>query len=81
MTKTTWTLEVQEDPTNPEELILQFPDDLMAQAGWQPGDTLIWTDQGDGSWSLTRKLSTKDRVQALYIQAREFLLNSFKSKP
>jgi hypothetical protein len=80
MTKTTWTLEVLEDPTNPEECILQFPDDLMAQAGWKEGDTLIWKDQGDGSWSLTRKLSTKERVQALYIQARDFLL-SFKSKP
>ena len=76
-----WVLEVQEDPDNPDELILQFPDEVMNQAGWKAGDTLIWTDMGDGSWSLSRKLSTNERLQALYIQARDFLLNSFKSKP
>ena len=81
MTQTSWTLTVEEDPTNPEECILQFPPDMLEKAGWKEGDTLIWTDLGDGSWSLTRKLSTKERVQALYIQAREFLLNRFKSKP
>jgi bifunctional DNA-binding transcriptional regulator/antitoxin component of YhaV-PrlF toxin-antitoxin module len=79
-TKNSWVLEVQEDPENPDELMLQFPDEVLEQAGWKAGDTLIWKDLGNGSWSLTRKLSTKERAQALYIQARDFLL-SFKSKP
>ena len=75
----TWVLEVQEDPNDPDELILQFTDEILEQAGWKAGDTLIWTDLGNGTWSLTRKLSTKDRAKALYIQARDFLLG-FKSK-
>ena len=78
--KTSWTLEVQEDSAT-GDCILEFPPELMAQAGWKEGDTLIWKDQGDGSWSLAKKLSTKERAQALYIQARNFLLDSFKSKP
>ena len=53
-TKTTWTLEVQEDPDS-GELILEFPPELLSQAGWSEGDTLIWKDQGDGSWELTKK--------------------------
>ena len=50
----TWTLEVEEDPDT-GECILQFPPDLLANAGWKEGDILEWSDNGDGSWSLTKK--------------------------
>lgn len=53
--KNTWVLEVQEDPTNPDELILQFPPELLEVAGWKEGDNLTWTDRGDGSWELSKK--------------------------
>lgn len=49
-----WTLEVQEDPET-GDAILEFPPDLLEQAGWKEGDTLIWTDLGNGSWSLTKQ--------------------------
>ena len=52
--KTSWTLEIKEDPET-GELILEFPKDLLETAGWAEGDTLIWTDQGDGSWELAKK--------------------------
>jgi hypothetical protein len=52
--QTSWTLDVQEDPET-GDCILQFPPELLEQAGWQEGDTLIWEDQGDGSWSLSKK--------------------------
>lgn len=54
MTQNKWTLEVQEDPET-GDCILQFPPELLEAAGWKEGDTLIWNDQGDGSWSLTKK--------------------------
>jgi hypothetical protein len=50
-----WTLEVQEDPET-GDAILEFPPDLLANAGWQEGDILEWKDNGDGSWSLTKKV-------------------------
>lgn len=50
----TWTLTVEEDPET-GDAIIQFPPDLLANAGWSEGDTLEWTDNGDGSWSLTKK--------------------------
>jgi hypothetical protein len=51
-----WTLEVQEDPET-GDAILQFPDELMEQAGWKEGDSLTWKDLGNGSWSLTKQES------------------------
>ena len=53
--KKTWVLEVQEDPNNPDELILQFPPELLETAGWKEGDSLLWKDRGDGSWELSKK--------------------------
>jgi len=49
-----WILEVQEDPVT-GDCILEFPPEMLEKAGWKEGDTLIWTDQGDGSWSLSKK--------------------------
>ena len=46
-------LEVQEDPET-GELYLQFPDELIDQLGWRLGDELTWTDNKDGSWTLTK---------------------------
>lgn len=53
--KTLWTINLEEDPET-GELILPFPPDLLAEAGWAEGDVLEWTDQGDGSWSLIKKV-------------------------
>lgn len=52
--KKSWVLDVQEDPETGDAMI-QFPEDFLELTGWQEGDTLEWTDLGDGSWSLTKK--------------------------
>jgi hypothetical protein len=52
--KNKWTLEVQEDPET-GDAILEFPPELMEQAGWKEGDNLTWKDLGNGSWSLTKE--------------------------
>lgn len=54
MSKTNWTLTVQEDPETGDQ-ILEFPDDLMESAGWKEGDVLQWIDNKDGSWILRKK--------------------------
>lgn len=41
MSVKTWTVTVQEDPET-KEAIIEFPDDLMAIAGWKEGDTIRW---------------------------------------
>jgi hypothetical protein len=55
-----WTLTVEEDPNNPEDLILPFPEDFLAEVGWKEGDTLEWIDNKDGSWTLSKKAEVTD---------------------
>lgn len=47
-----WVLDVKEDA---EGFYLEFPEDLLAQSGFEIGDTLVWKDLGNGSWSITKK--------------------------
>lgn len=28
--------------------------EVVGELGWEVGDTLLWTDNGDGSWSLSK---------------------------
>lgn len=49
----TWTLTVEEDPET-GEAYLQLPPEAIEIAGWKEGDSLVWKDLGDGSWSLEK---------------------------
>jgi hypothetical protein len=51
-----WTITLEEDPET-GDLILPFPEDFLKETGWLEGDTLTWTDRGDGSWSLEKKIN------------------------
>ena len=53
MTGKTFTLDVQH--TDDGEAYIQFPEDTMAGLGWKEGDTVVWTDNEDGSYTLTKK--------------------------
>jgi hypothetical protein len=56
-----WTLKVNADEET-GDLILEFPDDLIDSVGWKAGDTIVWTDNKDGSWSLRKKDATSDNA-------------------
>jgi len=58
MNRKTWTLEVKEDPEN-GDAILEFPDDLLLEAGWKEGDELDWIDNKNGSYTLKKKEPTE----------------------
>ena len=53
-TKNSWTLSVEEDPAT-GDAILNLPDELLTQAGWQEGDVINWIDNKDGTWSLFKE--------------------------
>lgn len=55
MANKTWTVDLLEDLEDPESLILTFPDDLLAEAGWKPGDILNWEVQENGTVIVTKK--------------------------
>lgn len=48
-----WTITVEEDPET-GELLLPLPADFLLMKGWIEGDTLEWSDNGDGSWTLSK---------------------------
>lgn len=45
-----WILSVDKDG------VLTFPEDLLALNGWKEGDVLVWKDNGDGSWTISKKV-------------------------
>jgi bifunctional DNA-binding transcriptional regulator/antitoxin component of YhaV-PrlF toxin-antitoxin module len=55
-----WTVTLEEDPDT-GDLILPFTDEILAELGWKEGDVLDWVDNKDGSWSLVKKKSKKNK--------------------
>ena len=51
---TTRTVQVIEDPNNPEELLLDLGTELCEELGWAVGDTVQWIDNKDGTWQITK---------------------------
>lgn len=37
-----------------DDIILTFPDALMESLEWQVGDQVTWSENEDGSWTLTK---------------------------
>lgn len=38
-----------------EDGIVELPEDLLKETGWQCRDTLHWIDNKDGSWTLIKE--------------------------
>lgn len=55
----THTVIVQRDPET-NELIIPFSPDMLAQVGWDFGDTIVWADNQNGTWTLTKKEINND---------------------
>ena len=51
---TRWTVNLEED-IETGDLILPFPPELLEEAGWKEGDTIVWKMQEDGSCILEKK--------------------------
>ena len=52
-----YTVQLIEDENG--ELALPLPDGLMEKMGWGEGDTLVWKDNKDGSYSMSKKEQTE----------------------
>ena len=50
-----WTVKLEEADDGSGDLVIPFTDEQLAEAGWKEGDTIEWTDLGNGSWSLKKK--------------------------
>ena len=52
---------LEKDPVT-GDLILPLPEKLLKETGWKTGDTLDWNDNGDGTFSMTKKEATTEWV-------------------
>ena len=56
--KNNFTITLEEDAET-GDLILPFPDGLCEKLGWEINDILDWEDNGDGSYTLSKKIETE----------------------
>jgi len=56
MTRKSWTITLEEDPET-GDFVLPFPEEFLKEQGWTEGDTLEWTDNKDGSWTIAKAKS------------------------
>tara|TARA_B110000881_G_scaffold221500_1_gene251585 strand:+ start:4294 stop:4461 length:168 start_codon:yes stop_codon:yes gene_type:complete len=40
---------------NDGELVLPLGEEIMQGLDWELGDNITWTDNGDGSWTLSNE--------------------------
>jgi hypothetical protein len=57
---TSYTVYVEQDPES-GELVLPFPEGLLDQMGWKIGDNIRWTENKDGTWSLTKAMAMGEK--------------------
>jgi hypothetical protein len=56
-----YVVKLEKDPET-GDLILPLPEKLMEETGWKTGDTLNFDDNGDGTYSMTKKETTTEWV-------------------
>ncbi len=59
-----------------DDLILPLPESACEHLGWKIGDTVVWTDNGDGTISLTKKEPTVQKIKVL-VEAVQIIKRSY----
>jgi len=44
----------EDDPDNPDNVLMKIPDEISEKMGWKPGDVLKITQDKEGSISITK---------------------------
>jgi hypothetical protein len=52
---TSWTVTLEEADDGTGDLIMPLMDEILESAGWKEGDTLVWIDNKNGTWSIKKK--------------------------
>jgi len=50
------------------DLYIEMSPEVLEKAGLSEGDTVHWTDLGDGTWSLTRKKPVKPETEFVMVE-------------
>lgn len=74
----TFTLDVQR--TVDGEAYIEFPQETMADLGWKEGDTVVWNDNNDGSFTLTKKETEWVLVETIQTFRHRYVVEVPKGK-
>jgi len=61
-----YTTQVQENESG--DLYIEMSPEVLEKAGMSEGDTVQWTDLGDGTWTLTRKEPVKLKTEFVMVE-------------
>lgn len=62
-------------------LILPLSDELCAELSWKVGDTIEWTDNKDGSWTMKKKDSKWVMVETVSMFRMRYLVEAPEDHP
>ena len=75
----TWTVEVQEHEDG--ELFIELNDEILEGSGFKVGDDVVWTDRGDGSWSLTKSDKVWVMVECIQQYRTRYMVQAPATNP
>ena len=52
---------------NDGELVLPLGEEIMQGLDWELGDNITWTDNGDGSWTLSNEEELEKKIKHILI--------------
>ena len=50
-----WVITLEEADDGSGDLVVPFTDEILESVGWKTGDTIVWVDNKDGTWTLRKK--------------------------
>jgi hypothetical protein len=56
------------------DLILPIPEELLSQAGWKIGDRLMWSDNMDGTFTLSKRETELVLVEAIHLTKVQYVV-------
>lgn len=63
------------------ESFIELPDELIESTGWKEGDRIHWKDNGDGSFSLSKKQSVWVMVDELVTYRARYMIEAPADHP
>jgi hypothetical protein len=73
MENKSWIITLEEDAKT-GDMILPLNNEILAETGWQTGDTLDWIDNGDGSWTMRKKETQWVLVEAVSMFRERYMV-------
>jgi hypothetical protein len=75
----THTLIVQENEDG--EFFIELNDEILEGTGWEIGDDLVWEDNKDGSWTLSKSDKVWVMVECIQQYRMRYMVQAPKSNP